>query len=431
MQFPPIGQSCNADNCTTQQQILPAQGPIPCPLGYFCRAGVSTHISVPKNYSTPQKCYDGFFCPLGSISPEGSGPCPNGYFCPNEIDALPCPPGTQCPGVGNTGPVDCNPGSFNPSYGQGNCTACPVGFICPGWAGIEPEICPAGFVCSSLGLSFPVVVCPQGYYCLEGTRTEDPSASTPYRPHPCQSGAFCLGGVASQSVIEWIPSQTFGVNHPQDCTEGTYCKEASYEASGTGLCFPGHYCPPKSSYPTVTPLGNFASGVGSVAPTVCFPGTYAPLVGQIVCSLCPAGHTCNGYGTYIPSICPAGTYRMQVDSIGCVLCQTGTYSFETGAPDISSCLPCPKGRICGIQGMSNLSSSTFCPAGYHCGYGTDRSRQVSHSTPAGSYSYPGSTAGDAHLFSVLLIMSSSFLSYIFSVLHIFYLLCYHLMCREG
>ena len=52
-------------------------------------------------------------------------------------------------------------------------------------------------------------------------------------------GAFCLGGVASESVIEWIPSQEYGANRPQYCTEGTYCKMASDIASGSGLCFPG------------------------------------------------------------------------------------------------------------------------------------------------------------------------------------------------
>jgi hypothetical protein len=127
--------------------------------------------------------------------------------------------------------------------------------MCPGWGEILPETCPAGFVCNALGLSFPVVMCPPGYFCEEGTLTIDPSASVQARPRPCQSGTFCLGGVASQSVIEWIPIQPYGANRPQYCIEGTYCKIATLSSSGTGLCFPGHYCPPNSSYPTVTPLG--------------------------------------------------------------------------------------------------------------------------------------------------------------------------------
>ena len=188
--FPPIVETCDASNCTTRSKVVLAEGPLPCPQGYFCRAGVASSIPIPKNYSTPQKCYDGFYCPLGSISPEGTGPCPNGYFCPNDIDAIPCLPGTMCPGVGNTGPVDCNPGTYNPFSGRANCTVCPIGTLCPGYGSLSPEICPAGFICSSVGLSFPVILCPQGYFCEEGTITEDPAASTPHRPKPCPPGSW-------------------------------------------------------------------------------------------------------------------------------------------------------------------------------------------------------------------------------------------------
>ena len=138
--FPPPGLTCNNYNCTTQVQLLFAEGPIPCPLGYFCRAGVASLNPVPKNFSTPQKCYDGFYCPIGSVSPQGTGPCPNGYFCPTNIDAVPCPPGTMCPGVGNTGPVDCNPGTFNPYSGRANCMVCPLGSICPDSRTLHPEV---------------------------------------------------------------------------------------------------------------------------------------------------------------------------------------------------------------------------------------------------------------------------------------------------
>ena len=198
-----------------------------------------------------------------------------------------------------------------------------------------------------------------------------------------RSGAFCLGGVARGTVVEWLaidtlsqPGGAFGFNRPQTCTEGTYCDKATSSATGTGLCFQGHYCPPNSTYPTEVPLGNFASRFGSPAPTLCLPGTYAPLTGQVVCSVCPAGHECQGYGVYIPSICLTGTYRMQVDTISCVLCSTGTFALEAGAPDISYCLPCPPGRVCGLQGMVGLNTSTACPSGNICGYGTTLETQV-------------------------------------------------------
>ena len=54
--------------------------PFPCPIGTYCRAGASSPVSIPSNFSTPQRCFDGHFCPAGSHSPEGSGPCPTGHF---------------------------------------------------------------------------------------------------------------------------------------------------------------------------------------------------------------------------------------------------------------------------------------------------------------------------------------------------------------
>ena len=37
-----------------------AEQPIPCPLGYYCGQGVAIENPVPKNFSTPQRCFDGF-----------------------------------------------------------------------------------------------------------------------------------------------------------------------------------------------------------------------------------------------------------------------------------------------------------------------------------------------------------------------------------
>lgn len=47
--------------------------PFPCPIGFYCREGVSGEISIASNFSTPQKCYPGYFCPRGSITPQGAG----------------------------------------------------------------------------------------------------------------------------------------------------------------------------------------------------------------------------------------------------------------------------------------------------------------------------------------------------------------------
>jgi hypothetical protein len=393
--FPPQ-YLCDGEECYVGVQSILAEQPYPCPLGYYCRAGVATSLPVPKNFSTPQRCFHGFFCPRGSTTPEGTGPCPTGYYCPNQFEAVPCPPGHYCPGVGNRGPRECYPGTYNPIRTQSNCTLCPLGHICPDWGLLLPEKCPPGFVCSSIGLSIPVVLCPAGFYCAEGTLTSDPSDLSILKPQPCGDGTFCLGGVAHNTTLDWIPTQPEGATAPQYCNEGTFCAQASYLSSGSGLCYVGHYCPPGSSLPTETPPGTFASDTGTVAPTLCFPGTYTPLNATTQCRVCPAGHTCPTYGAYVPTICGTGEYRSSVDSVTCRLCPTGTYSDLKGVTDLSLCRSCPKGRVCGSTQMTNLGKSKSCTTGYICGYGTDTSRQFDHTCPAG-HACPSSSSPDEQL----------------------------------
>jgi hypothetical protein len=39
-----------------------AEQPFPCPLGYFCREGVSSATHRLGDYTTPQPCFGGYFC---------------------------------------------------------------------------------------------------------------------------------------------------------------------------------------------------------------------------------------------------------------------------------------------------------------------------------------------------------------------------------
>jgi hypothetical protein len=175
---------------------LYAERPFPCPLGSYCYAGVATNDThQPLNFSTPQRCFDGFFCPRGSKTPEGQGPCPTGFYCPTQTDAIPCPSAHYCPDVGNTRPLPCYPGTYNPLDYQSNCTLCPPGFICPEWSMLYPVICPAGFVCTDPGLSQPVVQCTPGYYCPAGTLTLDISDTEVDDPLSPPYGAEFLFGV--------------------------------------------------------------------------------------------------------------------------------------------------------------------------------------------------------------------------------------------
>jgi hypothetical protein len=447
LSYPTTPESLSSLGLLADNETLLAEVPFPCPIGTYCRTGATHNDTVQRNFSRPQRCLDGFFCPFGSNSPEGSGPCPTGFYCPRRTEkdgplqrqqvtlyeALVCPEGMYCPGVGNTGPIDCYPGTYNPFKGQSNCTTCPSGHICPGWKRTQPLICPAGFVCMSEGLSAPVVQCPAGYFCRAGTFTLQPNEtygrnpdltwgvqnsydiemqrqalllklkSTAYKgysstyeyvatstlqPLACAPGTFCFGGVAHPTTIDWIPSMPEGGTAPQTCTEGAYCESGTPTAAGTGPCFKGHYCPPGSSWPTQAPVGNFANRKGSVVPSLCFPGTWAPLNATINCRTCPAGHTCQSYGTYVPMICARGTYRSLADSVTCRLCPEGTWAPDFGLQDISMCEPCPPGRMCGIEGMYDLMQSKQCPDGHVCGEGTNKATQFLHPCPAGYWCDP-------------------------------------------
>tara|TARA_B100000780_G_scaffold164865_1_gene115258 strand:- start:83 stop:532 length:450 start_codon:yes stop_codon:yes gene_type:complete len=148
----------------------------------------------------------------------------------------------------------------------------------------------------SEGLSEPAVQCPAGYYCLNGTfslqpdttfgfdvntvgewrdidtydveaarqalllklkATKNPSrvqiVGLPLQPRACASGTFCLGGVKTPVMIDWIPSVPAGATAPQQCYAGAYCKPGTRTSAGTGPCFPGHYCPPGSGHPVEAP----------------------------------------------------------------------------------------------------------------------------------------------------------------------------------
>jgi hypothetical protein len=352
---------------------LNAEQPIACPLGYFCREGVGSNTSILNDYSTPQPCFEGYFCPKGSTSAEGSGPCPVGHYCPSVSLAIPCPVSHYCPGVGISYPKVCLPGTYSNTTGQSYCSLCKIGYMCPDAGQRVPRKCSAGYVCDSEGLSLPTKLCPSGYYCEEGTETDDPDdLRRHFRPLPCPAGLFCLGGIALNRTMEWLPSNPVGKLAPQLCAEGYYCGNASSLPSGYGVCFPGHYCPPGTSWPIPVPVGSFSDNK-AIAPSICAPGSYAPLQGLRECISCPAGYSCEEYGTSVPKSCNEGTYRSIANSISCQMCPTGTYTPYRGSTDISECFPCPEGRICTSKAMFQIAESEPCDVGYVCSSAMDSS----------------------------------------------------------
>jgi hypothetical protein len=363
-------------------EIVVAEQPIPCNIGYYCREGVASPLPIESNFSTPQPCFDGFFCPRGSSTPEGSGPCKTGYYCPSTTVAIVCPKGHHCPGIANIKPFACHPGSYSNSTGSSSCELCEIGHICPKSGMAIPQPCPAGFICDIRGLSIPDKLCTPGFICEEGTSTDDPDSDINTRPLPCSSGNFCLAGVAQKSAVDWLPNKLEGIIAPQECLEGFYCEVSS--PLPTGICFPGHYCPPGSRYPKQVPVGTFADE-GAIVPALCFPGSYAAALGSSQCLPCPAGNSCRGYGISVPSICDYGTYRSVADSITCRPCPPATYLPYRGGTDVSECLPVPPGRASGGKGVADLLSSHPCDGSHVCSSATENSNQYDHKCSGGHF----------------------------------------------
>jgi hypothetical protein len=388
--------STSEDSTNSNNMTVPLAHPIPCPVGFFCREGVATgsaDMSIKGNFSTPQPCFDGFFCPFGSFTPEGAGPCATGYYCPSPTEAVSCPIGHNCPGVGNTKPLPCIPGTHQNIEQQSSCELCSLGFVCPTAGMIVPDLCPAGYVCDSNALSSPSKLCPNGWYCHEGTSTTDPHDDTigAVVPVSCPEGLFCLEGTA----LEEPPPLTqfeLQIISARQCMEGYYCEDGSGEPSGSGQCWKGHYCPPGTALPLQVPVGSFASVTGAIVPSLCLPGHYAPTEGSIECRICPIGFACETYGTSVPRKCGVGSYRSESTDTACVSCPSGTFASQTASSDVTLCLPCPPGTVCGLSRTSNLTvASEPCSSGHVCGSSTNYGVQYEHESVAGYFTGMGTS----------------------------------------
>jgi len=77
-----------------------------------------------------------------------------------------CPPGYYCP-ASSREPTECPKGTYNPMKNQKSVQSC--------------KPCPAGTACNVEGVAeFARMLCPPGYYCLEGS----------WVPTACPIGTF-------------------------------------------------------------------------------------------------------------------------------------------------------------------------------------------------------------------------------------------------
>ncbi|XP_049431864.1 signal peptide, CUB and EGF-like domain-containing protein 3 [Epinephelus fuscoguttatus] len=242
-----------------------------CPPGFLCSQGLARD---PQRSAT--LCPRGFYCPGGGIDPNPV-PCPNGTYSeiPGLRDAsecVQCPQGKYCysqephlqPITRPTGV--CPHGHYCPAG-----TGYPYTYPCQagqyrnntlGHSGEACVSCPSRHFCDRLGTDMPLV-CPQGFYCPDGTSTPEPCPEGTYSSRsalsdgsqcsPCGGGRYCTG---------------VGLSEPSgSCKERFYCREGAKSAAPAdgptgGLCPVGSYCPPASSSPLPCPPGTFSNSSG-------------------------------------------------------------------------------------------------------------------------------------------------------------------------
>lgn len=204
----PLGHYC--PNATVE--------PIPCPQGYF---GNNTGLIDETCSSdcwlggcnpTQQLCYEGYYCPPGSIAGNQYACGDPSYYCPiGSANPLLVSPGYYTFGRGSGGGIsDASGSSSSGGFTQVGQRICEEGFFCSG--GIKSECLP-GYYGDSKGLQTGACsgLCPMGYYC--------PAGSFNATTHRCPSGRY-------------------------GATEGLS------DSSCSGPCLPGYHCYEGSTSPT-------------------------------------------------------------------------------------------------------------------------------------------------------------------------------------
>lgn len=308
-----------------------------CEPGYYCVDGVRSI------------CPEGVYGDLANLnSPSCSGICPEGYYCPSG-------------------------------------TVVPTSFVC----GNSSLYCPTG--------SHKPLLVPQGYYSIDskGSNTLNENIRSGIRQ--CSFGNYCEDGVMRKCPAGKYGNQ---VNlQSKDCSgvcpEGFYCPEGTklphqYPCSNDTRI----YCPEGSEMPSSVGLGFYTErssqsvvvGGGYTSQTICPRGSYC-ISG--VRYLCPAGR----YGGNIQSInssctalcrggfyCPAGSslstqFQCDATDIYCpegspapIPVTTGYYTTSHQGNDSTVISYTVDGTL--IQGWARTIQS-ICTPGYFCEKGNE------------------------------------------------------------
>ncbi|XP_077985306.1 uncharacterized protein LOC144439946 [Glandiceps talaboti] len=285
------GYWCNDTGLVTYTQN-------PCPVGHYCEAATPF----------PEPCTGGRMSPTtGRVSNEDCPLCAAGYYCPNDtinVYGIPCRPTYECP-EGASFEVVCRPGAY-----------------CEGVTGVPPD-CPGGYYCPLGSSSYTRCFYPK--YCPVGSEVP---IECPLGYMALHHQTLRVDVISSCDIC---PAGTYG-NHTERyecalCPEGYYCPE------GTGdprdyPCPVGYYCPLGSGSPTPCPPGKYGQILKAKADSDCSDcpeNTYNELLGQKACRPCGS----SAIATPGSSICACvGKNRAFQTSNGACVCQSGYLYYD-------------------------------------------------------------------------------------------------------
>ncbi|XP_058655214.1 SCO-spondin isoform X4 [Onychostoma macrolepis] len=403
--------------CSQGLDREPQRSAVFCPIGFYCPGGSVDPNPVPcpkgtysrqpglRDPSDCTKCPEGKYCytenPQEEPIIEPTGNCPDGYFCP--------------PGTGHPNSFPCQSGFFrNDSYGHGGeaCVECPPSYYCPTLATHTPTVCPQGFYCTEgssapepceegtfgswpalskvsqcapcsggkyctgLGKSEATGDCEGGFYCRQGSTSPVPPDG--HEGGVCPAGSFCPpGSVHPQPCPSGTYSNSTGLQHAEKCVHcppGYYCLGTN-STSPSGPCFAGYYCTGGSATPVQHEAeeGHY-SLEGAVRAEPCPLGNFQPGRGYNSCIECQSGRLCNKTGLSQQPLCPPGHF-CPAGSLIAHPCPPGTYTASSGAEDLQHCGPCDAGQYCHSPGLTAPQGP--CEPGFYCTGGSHVATPIS------------------------------------------------------